>query len=74
MLVYGIKVYLVNGYWGYVCNNGRGGFSITRDEGSILCFQTLDEAREFYYQYVRNATVDGVAVDRNRTACVNVRY
>ena len=74
MLVYGIKVYLENGYWGYVCNNGRGGFDITKDEGSILCFQTLEEARDFYYRNVRNCHVNGVPVDRTRTACVRVRY
>ena len=29
MLAYGIKVYLVNGDWGYISNNGYGGFDLT---------------------------------------------
>ena len=28
MLAYGIKVYLVNGDWGYISNNGLGGFDL----------------------------------------------
>ena len=74
MLAYGIKVYLVNGDWGYISNNGRGGYDLTKDEGSILCFATLDEVREFYYSTVKGGSCNGVAVDTSRTAYVRVNY
>lgn len=74
MLAYGIKVYLVNGDWGYICNNGRGGYDLTKDDGQILCFATLDEVREFYRTVVRDGSCNGVAVDRERTAYVRVNY
>ena len=74
MLAYGIKVYLVDGDWGYICNNGRGGFDLTKDDSQILCFATLDEVREFYRTVVRDGSSNGVAVDRERTAYVRVNY
>ena len=46
MLAYGIKVYLVNGDWGYVCNNGRGGYSLSKDDSQILCFATYEEVKD----------------------------
>lgn len=74
MLAYGIKVYLVNGDWGYICLDGRGGYELTKDEGSILCFRTVEEVEEFYYQNVRNGSSNGVPVDTSRTAYVRVNY
>ena len=74
MLAYGIKVYLVNGDWGYICNNGRGGYDLTKDGSQILCFATESEVRDFYRQNVRNGSCNGVAVDTSRTAYVRVNY
>lgn len=74
MLAYGIKVYLVNGDWGYIANNGCGGFDLTKDDSAILCFATLSEVKEFYYNTVRGGSCNGVAVDTSRTAYVRVQY
>ena len=74
MLAYAIKVYLVDGYWGYVRLDGNGGFELTKDESTILCFATLDEVREFYQSTVRGASCNGVPVDTTRTAYVRVNY
>lgn len=74
MLAYGIKVYLVNGDWGYVCNNGRGGYSLSKDDSQILCFATYEEVKEFYYSEVKGANCNGVAVDTSKTAYVRVNY
>ena len=73
MLAYGIKVYLVNGDWGYISGDGCGGYELTKYEGSILCFRTKDEATDFYYQNVKYGTSNGVAVDTSRTCLVQVQ-
>lgn len=74
MLAYAIKVYLVNGDWGYIANDNCGGFELTKNESEVLCFPTLDETKDFYYQYVRNGNCRGVAVDTSKTAYVRVQY
>ena len=74
MLAYGIKVYLVDGDWGYICSDGYGGFELTKDDSRILCFKTLDEVKEFYYENVKYGSSNGVAVDTSRTAYVRVQY
>jgi hypothetical protein len=74
MLAYGIKVYLVNGDWGYISNNGYGGFDLTKNDSEILCFATLEEVKEFYYNNVKYGSCNGVAVDTSKTAYVRVQY
>lgn len=74
MLAYGIKVYLVNGDWGYIAIDGCGGFDLTKDDSQILCFATLDELKEFYYSKVKYGSCRGVAVDPSKTAYVRVNY
>lgn len=74
MLAYGIKVYLVDGDWGYICNNGCGGYELSKDEGRILCFRTREEVDEFYYSNVKYGSSNGVKVDTSRTAIVRVNY
>lgn len=74
MLAYGLKVYLVNGEWGYIRLDGQGGFELTKDESTILCFRTVEEVKEFYYEKVRNGSSNGVPVDTSRTAYVRVNY
>ena len=74
MLAYGIKVYLVDGDWGYICIDGRGGYELAKEESSILCFKTKSEAKDFYYENVKYGNSRGVAVDTSRTAIVEVWY
>lgn len=74
MLAYALKVYLVNGDWGYIAGNGLGGFELTKHEGSVLCFKTLDEVMDFYEQNVKYGSSEGVAVDTSRTCAVRVNY
>lgn len=74
MLAYGIKVYLMDGDWGYICGNGEGGFELTKDDSRILCFRTLEETKEFYFNTVKYGSSNGVAVDTSKTAYVRVQY
>ena len=74
MLAYALKVYLVDGYWGYIALDGNGGFKLTKEESSVLCFATLDEAKEFYYKKVKYGDCNGVAVDTSKTSVVRVQY
>lgn len=74
MLAYGLKVYLVNGDWGYIAIDGYGGFELTKDGSQILCFATIGEAKDFYYEKVKYGNCHGVAVDPNKTAYVKVNY
>ena len=74
MLAYGLKVYLVNGDWGYLANNGYGGFELTKDDSQILCFETLKEAKDFYNENAKYGNCNGIAVDASKTAYVRDQY
>ena len=74
MLAYALKVYLVNGDWGYVAGDDCGGFVLTQNESNVLCFATLDEVKEFYYNNVKYGNCKGVPVDTSRTSYVRVQY
>ena len=74
MLAYAIKVYLVDGDWGYICNNDFGELMLTKDSSKVLCFATLDELKEFYNEHVKYGNSHGVAVDTSKTSFVRVQY
>ena len=74
MLAYALKVYLVNGDWGYIAIDGCGGFDLTKDDSQVLCFKTLEEVKDFYYQNVKYGNCRGVAVDTSKTSYVRVQY
>jgi len=74
MLAYGLKVYLVNGDWGYISIDGCGGLELTKDDSRILCFETIKEVKDFYYEKVKYGNCHGVAVDSSRTSYVRVNY
>lgn len=74
MLAYALKVYLVDGTWGYIRLDGCGGFELTKEESTILCFKTLDEVRKFYEEKVKYGNCNGVPVDTSRTSAVRVNY
>lgn len=74
MRAYALKVYLVDGDWGYIRLDGCGGFELTREESTVLCFKTMDELMDFYEQNVKYGDSNGVAVDTSRTCAVQVEY
>ena len=74
MTAYTIKVYLTDGTWGYARPNDRGGFNLTDDVNSTVYFDTVAEAKDYYYKYIKDAynSETGVGVDGSRCAIITV--
>ena len=73
MIAYTIKVYLTNGEWGYCRPNDFGGFNLTDDVSSTVYFDTVAEAKDYYYRYIKGHKDQyGVAVDGSRCAIIQV--
>ena len=74
MLAYVIKVYLVDGYWGYYSNDDLGGFQLTKTVSNALCFTSISEAKAYYNEHIKYGDCNGVAVDTSKTSLVSVNY
>ena len=64
---YVIKLYLVNGDWGYACYGG-----MSKDINSSMFFDTYDEARNWYEKNDRYALYGGIRVDHSNSKIVSV--
>lgn len=74
MIAYTIKVYLTDGTWGYCRPNDRGGFNLTDDVSSTVYFDTVQEAKDYYYRYIKGFRNErtGVEVDGSRCSIIQV--
>ncbi len=74
MVAYALKVYLMNGDWGYISSNLSGGFQLSKEISQALCFPSKSELMDFYKENVKYGDSNGVPVDTSRTCAVTVNY
>ena len=74
MKAYTIVVYLTDGNWGYVRNNIGGMFSLTQDVNDTIYFDTISDAKDYYYKYIKGSynQETGVAVVDSKCSIVTV--
>ena len=70
---YAIKIYFTNGDWAYPKFEGGGRYGFTKSANSTMYFDTVQEAKDYYYQHLRGGTMDnGLQVDWGRCSIIKV--
>lgn len=74
MTGYAIKVYMTDGSWGYPRMVGGGFFTLSPDVNDTMFFDTVQEAKDYYYSHIKGCVNEdtGAAVDSSKCAIVQV--